>query len=117
MKDSKYKTFQEFWPFYLTEHTHPMNRQMHFIGTTLALLTLTLGLSVGPTWLAWCSPIFGYFFAWIGHFKIQKNKPATFQYPFYSLMGDFKLYFYTILGRVESEYQKIESFACKTTKK
>lgn len=107
MKTSDFKNFSEFWPFYLMEHTHPKNRKLHFVGTTLGLLALTIGISVGPTWLAWCSPVFGYAFAWIGHFFVQKNKPATFKYPVWSFMGDFKLYYYTITGRVKDEYKKL----------
>lgn len=109
MKDKNFKTFSEFWPFYLMEHTHPHNRKLHFVGTTLALLALTIGISVGPTWIAWCAPIFGYLFAWIGHFFVQKNKPATFKYPFWSLMGDFKLYYMTITGRIQDEYRKLST--------
>lgn len=106
MKNSDFQNFSEFWPFYLSQHSQSRTRQLHFIGTTMGIFALTIGVSLGPTWLAWCSPIFGYFFAWIGHFFVEKNKPATFKYPLWSLLGDFKLYFYTIYGRVNDEYKK-----------
>ena len=106
VKTTDFQNFSEFWPFYLSEHSNPKNRNLHFAGTTLAILALTIGLSVGPLWLAYITPVFGYFFAWIGHFKVQKNRPATFKYPGWSLRGDFKLYFYTISGRLNDEYKK-----------
>ena len=99
-------SYKVFWPFYLREHSHPANRRLHFIGTTLALLVIALViLSKNYFWLI-AFPIVGYGFAWIGHFKIEKNKPATFKFPFWSLISDFRMYFLWLTGRLNSELKK-----------
>lgn len=99
----RYASFEAFWPFYLGEHSHPTNRRLHFVGTTLMLLQLTTAIvTLHPAWLLMC-PVWGYGFAWIGHFIVEKNRPATFTYPLWSLMGDFKMYGLTLTGRLDAE--------------
>lgn len=94
----RYATFEEFWPFYLGEHRDPLNRRMHFVGTTCALATLATAVTtLNPTLLLF-APLFGYGFAWIGHFIVEKNRPATFTYPAWSLRGDFRMYFLMATG-------------------
>ena len=91
--EKKYKTLKEFYPYYLEEHQNPTCRALHFIGTGLVLLILLAGLASGNyLWLI-SIPFVGYGFAWIGHFFFEKNKPATFQYPGFSLASDFILFF------------------------
>lgn len=87
-----FKSFAEFYPYYLSEHADRTCRRLHFIGTTLVLLIMIATITTGNLLLLWSLPIVGYGFAWVGHFFFEKNKPATFQYPFYSLMGDFVMY-------------------------
>lgn len=88
----QYQSFREFYPFYLSEHSHRLCRRMHFIGSTLVLLALfAYGATGHWAWLA-LMPVFGYGFAWLGHFVFEKNRPATFRYPFYSLLGDWVMY-------------------------
>ena len=87
-----YNTFAEFWPKYLEEHSNPLNQKLHFIGTTLAIVFLLLTIIEAQPLFLPAAIVSGYFFAWIGHFFVQKNKPLTFQYPFKSLVADFKLY-------------------------
>lgn len=88
----EFTSFADFYPFYLEEHGHPLNRRLHFVGTSLVLL-LVLTTLVTQQWaLLWLLPLVGYGFAWVGHFFIEKNRPATFQHPLYSLMGDFVMY-------------------------
>ncbi|MCF8060317.1 MAG: DUF962 domain-containing protein [Bacteriovoracaceae bacterium] len=91
--EKKYKTFKEFYPFYLSEHAHPVNRLLHFIGTTLALSLIICAFLFKAWTLIILALISGYAFAWIGHFVIEKNRPATFTYPLYSFVGDWKMFF------------------------
>jgi len=95
---SKIKTFKEFYPFYLSEHLHPICRILHFIGTggVIVLILLSI-LYSNKLWIY--APLFGYSFAWIGHFVFEKNKPATFTYPLYSLAGDFVMFFHLLTGK------------------
>lgn len=97
--EKRYKTFEEFYPFYLNEHADPTCRLLHFIGTGLVFVTLFWALLTQTWWGLALIPVIGYGFAWIGHFFFEKNKPATFQYPGYSLRSDFKLFFDILLGR------------------
>ena len=99
-------SYKVFWPFYLREHSHPANRRMHFVGTTLALLIIALViLNENYLWLI-AFPIVGYGFAWVGHFKIEKNTPATFKYPFWSFISDFRMYFLWLSGKLNAELKK-----------
>jgi hypothetical protein len=87
-----YTSFGAFYPFYLGEHADRTCRRLHFIGTSLVILTAACAIAtLHFAWL-WLLPVFGYGFAWAGHFFFEKNRPATFKYPFYSLMGDFVMY-------------------------
>ncbi len=90
--DRTFRDFEDFWPYYLGEHANPVNRWLHFCGTTAAILAaLTAVLTLRPLLLL-TLPLFGYGAAWIGHFIVEKNRPATFQHPLWSLRGDFRLY-------------------------
>jgi hypothetical protein len=93
------ETFREFWPYYLREHSDPACRSLHYLGTGLTLIALTLGILVSP-WCLIAAPIAGYGFAWLAHFKFEKNKPATFDYPLWSLLSDFRMFFAWISGRL-----------------
>ena len=97
--NNKIKTFKDFYPLYLLEHMHPICRLLHFIGTfgVIALILISIVFS-NKVWMY--APLCGYFFAWIGHFVFEKNRPATFKYPIYSMIGDF-LMFYHLLIRKE----------------
>lgn len=99
MTEKRYATLKEFYPFYLSEHRNFTSRVLHFIGTGLVLLTL-IGAILFHDWRFFLAiPIIGYGFAWIGHFFFEKNKPATFQYPGYSLASDFILFFDLLTGK------------------
>ncbi|MBI1407949.1 MAG: DUF962 domain-containing protein [Caulobacter sp.] len=91
----RYRTFGAFYPFYMTEHANPVSRRLHVIGTGLVIIALVCGVLVNP-WFFAAAPLVGYGFAWVGHFVFEKNRPATFQYPLFSLMGDFRLFFETV---------------------
>jgi hypothetical protein len=96
----RFNSFAEFYPYYLSEHNNSTCRRLHFIGTTLVILILTLTIGRGAWMLLWVLPLAGYSFAWVGHFFFEKNRPATFQHPFYSLLGDFVMYRDMVRGRV-----------------
>lgn len=96
---ARYKSLRAFYPFYLSQHLNPTCRLLHFLGTSIFFLLLLVGLVTQQYSLFLFMPLAGYGFAWVGHFFFEKNKPATFQYPLYSLLSDFGLYFELLLGR------------------
>ncbi|GAB3735517.1 DUF962 domain-containing protein [Hymenobacter agri] len=92
-------TFAEFYPRYLREHSRRGTRVLHFVGTTLFIVCLAMLLRTGNwNWLA-AGVVAAYGFAWVGHFFVEHNRPATFQHPWYSLLGDFRMYFDLWRGR------------------
>ena len=94
-----FSSFRDFYPYYLDEHSDRRCRRMHFIGSWLVLVALAAGILISPWWLL-AMPLAGYGFAWVGHFAFEKNKPATFQYPLYSLAGDWVMFFDILRGKV-----------------
>lgn len=88
-QEKQFKSFAEFYPFYLQEHSHPTCRALHYIGSTLVICTLIYALVTAQYSLLWVLPVLGYGFAWVGHFFVEKNRPATFTYPLYSFVGDW----------------------------
>ncbi len=100
-------TFEEFWPHYVHAHRDPINRGLHYMGTTAVLgAVATAAITLNPAWLL-VAPVVGYGPAWIGHFVFEKNKPATFQHPLWSLRGDFKMYFLALRGRMGDEVERV----------
>jgi hypothetical protein len=96
----RYDTFAEFYPFYLTEHSNRSCRRLHFVGSSLALVCLVmLVVTRNPWWLLY-GLICGYGFAWAGHFAFEKNKPASFKQPLYSFMGDWRMYWQILTGKI-----------------
>jgi hypothetical protein len=95
-------SYEEFWPYYVSQHLDPTNRRLHFVGTTLVIASLAGGALLAPVF-ALAAPFAGYGFAWIGHFLFEKNRPATFTYPLWSLRGDFRMYRLMWLGRMGPE--------------
>jgi hypothetical protein len=95
-------SYEEFWPYYVSEHRLPLTRALHFAGTSLVLASVAAGVLVSPWWFL-AAPFAGYGFAWAGHFFCEKNRPATFTYPLWSLRGDFRMYRLMLLRRMEPE--------------
>jgi len=98
-----YASFREFYPYYLSEHVNPTCRKLHFAGSTLVLALVAATLVTGKLWLLALVPVAGYGFAWVGHFAFEKNRPATFKYPAYSLMGDWVMYWQLLTGKIPFE--------------
>ena len=95
----RYKTFKDFYPYYIEEHSKPKTKLLHFIGTSISLFFLVqLVRTFDPIYLIYAL-FSGYGFAWIAHFFIEKNKPATFTYPFYSFIGDHKMFLEILMGK------------------
>jgi hypothetical protein len=104
--EKQYKSFKEFYPYYLSEHSSKTNRALHFCGTSLLLAVLIFGIvSSNYKWLI-AIPFVGYGFAWIGHFFIEKNKPATFTYPLYSLGADFVMFWHMLSGQINEKLKE-----------
>lgn len=98
---SKFQSFADFYPFYLGEHSDVNCRRLHFVGSALVPAILAYALAT-QNWLALLAlPVVGYGFAWIGHFVFEKNRPATFEYPLYSLMGDWVMFKDILTGKVK----------------
>ena len=95
----RYASFEAFYPFYIHHHANPVCCRIHVVGTALVILAFMMFvLTLNPWWLL-AMPLLGYGFAWVGHFFFEKNRPATFKYPLWSLMGDFRLFFETVTGK------------------
>ncbi len=95
----RYASFREFYPFYLDEHRNAACRRLHVIGSALVLIALGAAVVTRNPWLLMLMPVIGYGFAWVGHFAFEKNRPATFSYPLWSLMGDWAMFAEVVTGR------------------
>jgi len=100
MSTKKYQNLEDFYPYYLSEHSNPVCRALHFIGTSIALVLFALAIFGGYPWLLLVAVVQGYVWAWIGHFVFEKNKPATFDYPGYSFVCDWLMYRDMCMGRI-----------------
>lgn len=97
---AQFRSFAEFYPYYLGAHSNPTCRRLHFVGTSLVIALLAYTIGSGKWLLLLAVPVFGYGFAWVGHFFFEKNRPATFTYPLYSLAGDFVMFRDILLGKL-----------------
>ena len=98
--EERFKTFADFYPFYLSEHANRVSRRLHVVGTSIALVILVAALITQMWWLAAVALIQGYAFAWVGHFFFEHNRPATFRYPGFSFMGDWRLWWEVVTGKI-----------------
>jgi hypothetical protein len=98
--------YADFWPYYLQEHARPATRNIHFAGTAAALLCLVVGVASGRVWFFGLAFVAGYGPAWLAHFFVENNRPATFSYPLWSLVSDFRMAWLRLSGRLSTELQK-----------
>ena len=96
----RFETFAQFYPFYLGEHANRTCRRLHFIGSLGVLALVALAVLSGNAWWLLLAPLIGYGCAWVGHFYFEKNRPATFTQPWYSLLGDWRMFADILRGRV-----------------
>ncbi len=99
--DQPIQTYEEFWLFYLREHARPATRRLHYLGTSLALLAAAGALA--RPWFLLLIPVGGYGPAWIAHFFVEKNRPATFRYPVWSFVSDFRMAYRRLTGRIDAD--------------
>lgn len=106
MTPPRINTYKEFWPYYLREHARPRTRAIHLFGTWLATVLLAAGLAAGSLVLIILSLFAGYGPAWVAHFFVEKNRPATFTYPLWSLASDYRMALAWLSGRLPDELAK-----------
>lgn len=98
--EGRYHRFADFYPYYLSEHSNRTCRRLHFAGTALVLAEIVIALATREPWVLLAVPLTGYGCAWIGHFFFERNRPATFSHPWYSLAADFVLFRDMLCGRI-----------------
>lgn len=97
---AEFESFEEFWRFYLDEHRHPHSRALHYAGTAATLAMLAAAVAVGRWWPLLLCPLVGYGPAWAGHFFVERNRPASFRYPLWSIRAEFRMFFLFLAGRL-----------------
>jgi hypothetical protein len=112
----KFNSFHEFWPHYVAEHSRAPTRLLHLLGTGVGLAFVIYSIGTGRWWLFPIALIPGYGAAWIGHFFIEKNRPATFQHPLWSFMGDYKMIWMMLSGKMDAEVKRVTSSSNSSTR-
>jgi hypothetical protein len=100
--------YSDFWPVYLAEHSKPLTRVLHFVGTSLGLYVWAMGIFLHQVWAIPAGLVCGYAFAWVAHFFVQKNKPLTFKYPLWSFVSDFRMWGMMMARRLGPELQRLQ---------
>ena len=103
------RNYAEFWDFYVQEHSLPLTRLLHFAGTSLGIVLLIWFIWRGTWYYFPLCFVSGYGFAWVAHFMVEKNRPASFKYPFWSFISDYKMMFYMATGRMKAEVERVSS--------
>ncbi len=101
------RSFRAFWPYYVGEHRSPVCRGLHYVGTSCALSVLAVAIATGRPALILLGFVAGYGPAWIGHFFVENNRPATFKYPRWSLIADFKMLSLALRGQMAAEVTRL----------
>ncbi|CAL5351371.1 unnamed protein product [Camellia sinensis] len=106
VEDMNFRTMEEFWPFYMNQHSKPATRRWHFAGTLASILCFIYSLCFN-WWFVFFVPLFGYGLAWYSHFFVEKNFPATLSHPFWSLLCDFKMFGLMLTGQLDREIKRL----------
>ncbi len=104
----RYTTYSSFFDFYLSEHSLPATRAIHYVGSACGIIALILTITTGLWWWIPAGLISGYSCAWFGHFFIEHNRPATFKYPLWSFIGDYHMFFLFLTGQLEKRRQRAD---------
>ncbi len=107
MNSKRIKRYRDFWPYYVSEHQRAGTRLLHFVGTSGAIILTAFAAALGEPWLLLAAVVAGYSFAWIGHMFVERNRPATFTYPIFSLIGDFHMYGLMWVRRMDGEVKRL----------
>jgi hypothetical protein len=104
-----FRDFEEFWPFYVGEHRSPINRALHYFGTAFGYSLAAMAAWEQNPWFIPLALACGYGPAWVGHFIVERNRPATFQHPIWSFRGDARMLRYFLTGRMSREFARLEA--------
>jgi hypothetical protein len=107
MANAEKMTFAEFWPYYLAEHSRPVTRALHLLATLAWMALLAAAIVARTWWLLLLMPVAAYGLAWFSHFFLERNRPATFKHPLYSLLADHKMALYMVSGRMGAELARL----------
>lgn len=102
----RFRSFRQFWPYYLQEHAQPWTRALHYVGTSLVIILLMIAVFHHHLWPLFLLPVAGYGFAWAAHLTIERNRPATFRHPLWSLTADFWMLTRFVTGRIGADLIK-----------
>ena len=105
--EARIKNYAEFWDFYVSEHSEPLTRYLHFTGTSLGILLLVWFIGRGIWYYFPLCFVVGYAFAWFSHFFVEHNKPATFKYPLWSFISDYKMMWLMMIGKMDAEVKRV----------
>ncbi len=107
--NKRIKDYREFWDFYVSEHQKPQTRYLHFVGTLLGIVLLVWFVSGGHWFYLPLCLVIGYGFAWFSHFFVEKNKPASFKYPLWSFISDYKMMWFILTGKMDAEVERVSA--------
>ena len=107
INNERIENYREFWDFYVSEHREPLTRYLHFVGTGLGIVLLVWIIRGGHWFYLPLCFATGYAFAWFSHFFVEKNKPASFKYPLWSFISDYKMMWYMLTGKMNTEVERV----------